>query len=152
MSPDRAKGGLQHPLPRTVVFLSFLLAIAVSDHRAVAGPRDDFRRTGIVKLMQAYGQPDQIVAAGRGNQDRAYHWRLKTTASFEGPNQSEQDFFCDVTAVVGANGRVKAFAARPADVGAGALASADAFGPLCRKAFGARPRGASSDKLARMRL
>ena len=96
--------------------------------------------------MQAYGQPDQIVVAGRGNQDRAYHWRLKTTAS--GPDQGEQDFFCDVTAVVGANGRVKAFAARPADVGAGALASADAFGPLCRKAFGARPRG---DKLARMR-
>ena len=146
MFPYRAKGGLQRSLPGKIVFLSFLSAVAVSDNRALAGPRDDFRGTGIVKLMQAYGQPDQIVAAGRGNQDRAYHWRLKTTAS--GPDQREQDFFCDVTAVVGANGRVKAFAARPADVGAGALASADAFGPLCRKAFGARPRG---DKLARMR-
>ncbi|BBO08755.1 hypothetical protein [Bradyrhizobium sp. TM102] len=145
---------LQRTFLRTVIFLFVLSAVAVADQHALAGPRDDFRGTAVVELMQKYGHPDQIVPFGRKDQDRAYHWRMKTTASFEAADQGErrEDFLCDVTAIVGQNGRVKTFEARPADVGAGALASIEAFGPLCRKAFGSRPSRTRGEKLARMRL
>jgi hypothetical protein len=145
---------LQHSLVCKAAFLALLPALAIPHHGAQARSRDDLRGTPIVELMQKYGQPDRVAPSGRKDLDRAYHWRLKTTAAFEGPDQSErrEDFFCEVTAIVGQSGRIKAFEARPADVGAGALASTEAFGPLCRKAFGARPGRARAGKPARMRL
>jgi len=145
---------LQRTFRRKATFLFLLSAVAIPDQAAQGRPRDDFKGMGIVELMQKYGHPDQIVASGRRDQDRAYHWRLKTTASFEGPDEGgrREDFFCKVTAIVGQTGRVKKFEARPADVGAGALASAEAFGPLCKKTFGSRPRRAHEEKFARMRL
>ncbi|MDA9448815.1 MULTISPECIES: hypothetical protein [Bradyrhizobium] len=147
---------LQRTFLRTVIFLFVLSAVAIPNQRAQGRPRDDFRGTAVVELMRKYGHPDQIVPFGRKDQDQdqAYHWRMKTTATFEAADQGErrEDFFCDVTAIVGQNGRVKTFEARPADVGAGALASIEAFGPLCRKAFGSRPSRAPGEKLARMRL
>lgn len=145
---------LQRTFPYKVVFLALLSALAIPHHCALARSRDDRSGTRIVELMQRYGQPDLIVAAGRRDEDRAYHWRLKTTAEFEGADHSErrEDFFCEVTAVVGQNGRVKRFQARPVDVGAAALASAEAFGPLCRKTFGAKASRTRPEKLTRMRL
>ena len=145
---------LQRTYLRPVIFLVLLSTVAFPNQHALAGPRDDFRGTAIVELMQKCGHPDRIVPFGRKDEDRAYHWRMKTTASFEGADQGErrEDFFCDVTAIVGQNGRVKTFEARPADVGAGAIASVEAFGPLCRKTFGSRPSRARGEKLARMRL
>lgn len=143
---------LQRTFPYKVVFLALLFALAIPHHCALARSRDDLTGTRIVELMQKYGQPDLVVATGRKDEDRAYRWRLKTTADFEAADHSErrEDFFCEVTAIVGRNGRVRTFQARPVDVGAGALASAEAFGPLCRKTFGAsRTR---TEKLARMRL
>lgn len=145
---------LQRNLPRRVIFLSFLSAVAFPDHCALAKPRDDLRGARIVELMQKHGPPDLIIATGRKDEDRAYHWRLKMTAGFEGPDQRErrEDFFCEAIAVVGPNGLVKAFQAKPMDVGAGALASVEAFGPLCRKTFGTRASRARTAKLIRMRL
>ena len=145
---------LQRILLRKVIFVFLLSAVAIPNHRALVGPRDDFRGMGIVELMQKHGHPDEIVPWGRKDQDRAYRWRLKATAFFEGLDQDErrEDFFCDVIAIVGQNGRVKRFAAQPVDVGASALASVEAFGRLCGKAFGSRPSRIRSDKLAKMRL
>lgn len=143
---------LQRTFCRKATFLFLLSAVAIPGYAAQRRPRGDFKGTGIVELMQKYGQPDQILAVGRRDQDRAYRWRLKTTAIFEGADEDgrREDFFCDVTAIVGQTGRVKTFEARPADVGAGVLASAEAFGPLCKKTFGSRR--AHDEKLARMRL
>lgn len=145
---------LQRTLRRKATFLFLLAAVAIPGQAAQGRPRDDFKGTGIVELMQKYGHPNQILATGRRDQDRAYHWRLKTTTIFEGADEDgrREDFFCDVTAIVGQAGRVKRFEARPADVGAGALASVEAFGPLCTKTFGSRPRRAHDEKLGRMRL
>ena len=145
---------LQPTFPPHAILLFLLVTVAIPVQAAEGRPRDDFKGMSIVALMQKYGHPDQIVASGRRDQDRAYRWRLKTTASFEGPDEAgrHEDFFCDVTAVVGQTGRVKRFEARPADVGASALASAEAFGPMCKKTFGSHPRRAHDEKLARMRL
>lgn len=148
---------LQSTFPSHAMFLFLLATVAIPMQAAQGRPRDDFKGMAIVELMQKYGHPDRIVAAGRRDQDRAYHWRLKATAIFEGAEGADdggrhEDFFCDVTAVVGQAGRVMRFEARPADVGAGALASVEAFGPLCRNAFGSRPSRARGEKLAKMRL
>lgn len=148
---------LQRTFLHKARFLLLLPAVAILDQAVQARPRDEFKGMGVVQLMQKYGHPDQILATGPRDQDRAYHWRLKATAIFEGAERADdgerqEDFFCDVTAIVGQAGRVKRFEARPADVGAGALASVEAFGPLCRKTFGSRPRRAHDEKLVRMRL
>lgn len=145
---------LQRTFPYKVIFLALLPALAIPHHCALARSRDDLSGTRIIELMQKHGPPDLIVATGRKDEDRAYHWRLRTTAGFEGPGQSErrEDFFCEVIAIVGQNGRVKTFQARPVDVGAAALASAEAFGPLCRKTFGAKASRTRTEKLTRMRL
>lgn len=137
---------------RKVIFFFLLSAVSVLGHGALARPRDEFRGTAIVELMQQYGQPDQIVASGRKDQDRAYRWRLMRSFEESGQGERHGNFVCDVTAIVGQSGRVKTFEARPADVGAGALASAEAFGPLCRKAFGLRPSRTHGEKPAKMRL
>lgn len=106
---------------------------------AMAGPIDPPTGARIVELMQKYGQPDRVDATSRGS--RAYHWRLKATATFEAADRGERldDFFCNVTAVVGPGGKVRSFRAEPENVGAGVLASAGAFGPLCRQSFGLKP-------------
>jgi hypothetical protein len=122
-----------------VTSLAFLSGLAIMDGAALARPIAPQSGVRIVELMQTYGQPDRV--AGSSGRNRAYHWRLKTTSAFEGPDHDErlEDFFCDVTAMVGPNGRVISLRAEVGDVGAGAIASSGAFGPLCKHGFGLRP-------------
>ncbi|MDI3561208.1 hypothetical protein [Bradyrhizobium sp. Arg816] len=138
---------------RPILYLAAFAASALGSIGQAAGsPVDPPIGARIVELMQTYGPPDHITGASGGGQ--IYQWRLKATTASERPDDDGarlEDFFCDVTATVGPGGRVKGFRAEPANVGAGVLASAGAFGPLCRQSFGLKPSRIRHDNPSVMR-
>jgi hypothetical protein len=122
-----------------------VLCLSLSlQHSSLANPTGR-ASSEIIELIRKHGQPDRVQAEN-GNK-RAYHWHLQLTKAFgdDTNDQRLEDFSCDVAAIVASSGRIIRLRVEVANVGAEALASAGAFGPLCARSFGLRNLRYSTD-------